>query len=1422
MTTSRTRRLLGALVSRFAATTAAALTLLGATPHRALAQSGDLVLNVTNTPNLSPVTGDVVYAVRVENNGTPTSTGVSFAMNVPAGTRYRSVSGATCSGMAANATGPGVVTCALPNLAFAAVTNLSITLAHDTKGVIRVSSTVTAANGDSDNSNNTVEVQTTVNDGADVSLTITPPASSVSGSTVSYGIAVNNAGPDPATSLRIQFPIPTGFTQQGGLPAGCTAASGTITCLVAGPIASGATFTVGSIPGKITAASSSSIVATFSIALQPGAPGSAARDPNTNNNTTVVNTSVTAGSDVRLTMTRSSAGPYFVGDGFNFVLSPAYDGDVSTGLTLTNVLPANYTVGAVAASQSGWSCGVSGQTVTCTRPSGGVAGNNQSLGTITIPVTINAVGTVTNTATVTASSPTDPTPSNNTATDGGASLQLPTADLSIAKTGPSPALVVVGQTFNYTLTARNLGPKTFAGDIIVTDTVPANLTITAMSGSGWTCSAVPVSGPGLVTCTRTYLSTSQLASGASAPAISVSATATAAGLITNVASVSSANANAVDPNSANDVTSYAVTASVSGDAADLRVVKSVDLATVAAGDVLTYTLQVVNDGAATATNVTLTDVLGTLINANAGATNGYVGQTVTLVGAASAVNCSNAATGTNQRTLTCTIPSLPVCTVNVDCPTITVAIRPGGNGGSRQNTASVISNSTADTNLGNNSGSVSSNVDPRADVQASITGTPSPVASGQALTYVLAARINGPSRGENVTVSAQLPLNVLFVSASPAAGSCSVTPTANSVTAVGNRTVTCNVGTVNNGAQQTVTVVVRPITAARLTSLQNDLTVSTSTTEPVVPFDANNTATITTPVTNPSVDLLLNNVDSVDPLSVSLNTVYTLTATNSGPSDAENLVIRDTLPAGGLRFVSHTVSAGGSCSTVPAPNQMGGLLVCSFPRVSAGATATVTMTMLGDTKGVYQNAAVVSSDESDLNFELQPLNNYAAQRTTVRTRADVEVVSKVATPGTVAVRRPYTWLLTVRNNAGAGLAEADTVAVTDNLPAGMELTGTPTVNVTAGTSTATTCTGVAGATSFSCDLGTLSSGGIVEITVPVRNLTVPSGGTATNTASATTSSQDVVPGNNSQSGTVTITSSSLAGRVFRDFNDNAAVDAGDTGINAIGMTITGTAFDGSTVTRNTSTASDGTFSVAQLPEGTYQIARGTVSETFLTVGTQTAGTAGGTATTPPDITAIALGEAVAATDYRFAFVPQARVGLAKSVVGAPVANADGSITAVLRFDVRNFSLEALDNVVVTDVLGRRGGRADAPVPGGGAASLAAAVPGFGTFVPGGSSASLGANTYTINAAPAVSGSCSGATPNAGFEGAGTTQVAQITTLAPAASCTFQFTLRYRPTDPLPGSNYTNQADARATGALSAQAPTDASHKRHQRRSRQRR
>ncbi len=172
------------------------------------------------------------------------------------------------------------------------------------------------------------------------------------------------------------------------------------------------------------------------------------------------------------------------------------------------------------------------------------------------------------------------------------------------------------------------------------------------------------------------------------------------------------------------------------------------------------------------------------------------------------------------------------------------------------------------------------------------TATPSPVVAGTPLTYVVTARNNGPSTAQAVVIGDPLPAGTAFVQlgAVSGGGSCS-TPAVGATSG----SVVCLWASIAAAAQQTATFVVRPLASSAGGTIDNTVTIATSTVENT---PGNNSFAISTPVTAAQVDILVNKVDSIDPVVLGQNTVYTVTVTNGGPSHATNVVLVDTFPTG--------------------------------------------------------------------------------------------------------------------------------------------------------------------------------------------------------------------------------------------------------------------------------------------------------------------------------------------------------------------------------------------------------------------------------------------------------------------------------------------------------------------------------------------
>lgn len=297
-----------------------------------------------------------------------------------------------------------------------------------------------------------------------------------------------------------------------------------------------------------------------------------------------------ATADLAITKT-DSPDPVAVGGTLTYTLAVENLGpNNATGVTVTDTLPSSVTF--VSATSADATCTNTGRLVTC--DVGTLASGDTVI--ITITVMPQQDGNITNSAAVSGDQ-SDPVPGNNTASEetqvgAGAAEQV---DLSIVKSD-SPDPVDVGATLTYTLAVANAGPDTATG-VTVTDSLPASVTYQSATTPDGSCS---VSGQ-VVTCDLDPIAAMGSAT------ITITVTPQQEGQITNVATVSSDESDTA-PGDNGDTEETQVGEGPTA-MADVSLVKTASPDPVAVGSILTYTLNIDNEGPNQATNVTVVDTL---------------------------------------------------------------------------------------------------------------------------------------------------------------------------------------------------------------------------------------------------------------------------------------------------------------------------------------------------------------------------------------------------------------------------------------------------------------------------------------------------------------------------------------------------------------------------------------------------------------------------------------------------------------------------------------------------------------------------------------------------------------------------------------------------------------------------------------------
>ena len=338
------------------------------------------------------------------------------------------------------------------------------------------------------------------------------------------------------------------------------------------------------------------------------------------------------------------------------------------------------------------------------------------------------------------------------------------------------------------------------------------------------------------------------------------------------------------------------------------------------------------------------------------------------------------------------------------------------------------------------------------------------------------------------------PPNTTFVSATQNSG-----PTFTCNTDGTTGATTCSIASLAPGAPAVFTIVIHIPSGAGITSMGNAANVSTTTTD----LNPNNNQSTVSTIVSSQADA---GVTKSAPAAAAAgsNMTYTITVANTGPSDAANVTMSDTLPPN-TTFVSEQQTSGPAFNCTTGPT-----VTCSIASLAAGLSAafniTVNIPAATPNGTVITNTATVGSSTPDT----APNNNSSQVSTTVGANADLSVTKNgpTFTPSNTGV----VYTVTATN---AGPSNAANVTLTETVPAGMTFVS---VNQTAGPTF--NCTGTGPVV---CTIATFTVGATATFQFTFNApLSTPAGTQTSNTVTIGSTTLDPNPNNNTASVTTTI------------------------------------------------------------------------------------------------------------------------------------------------------------------------------------------------------------------------------------------------------------------------------------------------------------
>ncbi|TMD02445.1 MAG: DUF11 domain-containing protein, partial [Chloroflexi bacterium] len=350
-----------------------------------------------------------------------------------------------------------------------------------------------------------------------------------------------------------------------------------------------------------------------------------------------------------------------------------------------------------------------------------------------------------------------------------------------------------------------------------------------------------------------------------------------------------------------------------------------------AGELLTYDITVANTGPDDATNVTVLDTWP------AGATFASATLSQGVYGLVGTAVVGSLGTITRGSTATVHITVVPTTT-----GVITNSVR--------------VASDQFDPDTTNNTVSASTTIIPGADLSVTKSaGAVGRIGVGSEIPFTLTVSNHGPSPASAVRLTDTLPASMTFdhffggITGTYSAG-----------------VVTWDFGSLASGASRTVlfSAIINEV------GISTDIAQVASTTGD--PNPANNIATLDVRAL-PTADLALTKTAAPSPAHVGERLTYTLTVSNSGPSDAEGVVLTDTLP--------ETVTFDSASSSQGSFVLAAGMVTFDLGVLSSGSAVSVEIVVKPTVAGTFLfNSAVVSASRT---LDVNPGDNETALETIV-------------------------------------------------------------------------------------------------------------------------------------------------------------------------------------------------------------------------------------------------------------------------------------------------------------------------------------------------------------------------------------------------------------------------------------------------------